>query len=146
MNSLTQNLPRTGEVVFVSAPQYGEPQLVGTPTRRLGRDSSGDEYIYQRRSDTRCIHRLSWQSATRAMLDDLLLFHQLAEGARHDITWADHLGNCHVVKFPREPISFQQTGYDRYSIKIGLLEQIRMALIDENGLTLIDENGEIITY
>lgn len=146
INTLTQIAPRVGMVAFVGAPRYGSPLLVEMPTQRLGIDSSGAEYIYQRRPDTRCLHRLTWTSGTRTMLDALLAFYQIAQGCKYDFTWTDHLGNNHLARFPLEQIRYKRTGLDRYNITIGLEEQIRMALVDESGTTLIDENGNVLTW
>ena len=80
------------------------------------------------------------------LLDALLSFHQISQGCKYDFTWTDHEGGNHLARFPREQIKWKQTGPDRYTIGIGLEEQIRMALVDENGTTLIDENGNVLTW
>ena len=146
MNSLAQISPRTGTVAFGQAPRYGAPQLVEMPGQCLGRDSSGNAYVYQRRADTRCLHRLQFQNISAAVLDDLIAFQQTAQGCKYDFTWTDHQGGTHLVRFPRERLSYKETAPDLYTIGIGLEESIRMALIDETGTVLIDENGNVLTW
>ena len=146
VNTLDHTLPRIGTVIFASAPVYGVPKLVEMPSQRQGRDSSSGVYIYQSRADTRCLHRLTWKNGTAAIVQNLLLFQQMANGCKHDFIWTDHQDNNRLVRFPKEPLTWHQTGPDRYTITIGLEENILMALVDENGTILIDETGDVLTW
>ena len=79
-------------------------------------------------------------------MQSLVTFHQTANGCKHECIWSDHLGKDHTVTFSKEPLVWHQSGPARYTVTIGLEENILMVLVDENGTTLIDENGDVLTW
>lgn len=146
MNTLTHTQPRSGSISLGSAPRYGQPELSEQPSQRSGFDSSGDFYCYGGNKTPRVVHRLAWSNFNKTRLDDLLRFHQEAQGCKHLIVWVDYLGVGHAVNFLREQIHWKQTGPDRYQVTIGLEESIALTLIDENDNILIDENNNELTW
>lgn len=89
-----------------------------------GRDSAGDQVIYDKSRILRVPHQLDIRHTYADFIGLQAFFFTFVHGCERQFTWVDQDGASKNVRLSTPSITVKQVGYDRFETTLNLLEEI----------------------